>query len=552
MLLAAYLVVSNIMLVNLLIALFATELEKVQASAVERFSFQQLLLLEEYRTKPILPPPLSSVILLFWLLRGHWCDRRQHGRRRGSLMGQTRGAHGRAPHSRLERFQQRHKEVLVQTSEEREGSTLESRMKRLETMHQRVWQTVSDIQSALNRDRMLHSGVAVEAAGMAALAGRSLSQDGSKGVGETAVEGGEEEEGGRRRFLSAAGALNMVSREPVKVKDTSGREVKRVVYPPSQDRNLALPQHMDPKTWQTFAGTKTAEGRGPLLVFALADPAQDLEQLRDSIVAHDRVLALTEKEVEGGKLLPVVRQELRDEEVPWSAAVEGGYQPPYYTAPFVLLHSMGGPCLETAAEKARGLPCQCAKHADSEDVSSPVVQQRLATQGCRLDAQGYPLNPAGRTGLRGRGQLYKWGPNHAVDEVVVRWKRDVHGLRVERAGKPLLEVVVIKRKDSDMLALPGSFTDKHPALRKAFDDSHLRQDLPAAERAAVEENVRDIFEHQGVPLTHGAVFMDDHRNTDNAWVETTAVLFIDRTGHTFDAYELKPDYDAGVSGGGGI
>ena len=37
----------------------------------------------------------------------------------------------------------------------------------------------------------------------------------------------------------------------------------------------------------------------------------------------------------------------------------------------------------------------------------------------RFDANGFPLNPFGRTGLRGRGLLGKWGPNHVQDQVSV-------------------------------------------------------------------------------------------------------------------------------------
>lgn len=36
---------------------------------------------------------------------------------------------------------------------------------------------------------------------------------------------------------------------------------------------------------------------------------------------------------------------------------------------------------------------------------------------------GYPQNPIGRTGIIGRGVLGRWGPNHAADPVVTRWKR---------------------------------------------------------------------------------------------------------------------------------
>ena len=33
---------------------------------------------------------------------------------------------------------------------------------------------------------------------------------------------------------------------------------------------------------------------------------------------------------------------------------------------------------------------------------------------------GLPLNPIGRTGLRGRGNLGRWGPNHSGNPVVTR------------------------------------------------------------------------------------------------------------------------------------
>jgi ADP-ribose pyrophosphatase len=33
---------------------------------------------------------------------------------------------------------------------------------------------------------------------------------------------------------------------------------------------------------------------------------------------------------------------------------------------------------------------------------------------------GRPRNPIGRTGLKGRGILGKWGPNHAADPIVSR------------------------------------------------------------------------------------------------------------------------------------
>lgn len=38
-----------------------------------------------------------------------------------------------------------------------------------------------------------------------------------------------------------------------------------------------------------------------------------------------------------------------------------------------------------------------------------------------------PVNVCGRTGIAGRGLLGRYGPNHAGDPIVTRWKRNVDG-----------------------------------------------------------------------------------------------------------------------------
>ena len=64
-------------------------------------------------------------------------------------------------------------------------------------------------------------------------------------------------------------------------------------------------------------------------------------------------------------------------------------------------------------------------------------------------------NPIGRTGMEGRGLLGRWGPNHAVDPIVSRWQLNERGERVMLEGKPVLEFVGIKRKDTGDWAIPG-------------------------------------------------------------------------------------------------
>ena len=44
----------------------------------------------------------------------------------------------------------------------------------------------------------------------------------------------------------------------------------------------------------------------------------------------------------------------------------------------------------------------------------------------------------------------RWGPNHAADPIVTRWKRSINGEIVKdaRSGKKILQFVSIQRKDS--------------------------------------------------------------------------------------------------------
>lgn len=55
-----------------------------------------------------------------------------------------------------------------------------------------------------------------------------------------------------------------------------------------------------------------------------------------------------------------------------------------------------------------------------------------------FDKYGQPLNPMGRTGLRGRGVLGAWGPCHAADAIISRF----------RPGTRILEAVLVRRKDN--------------------------------------------------------------------------------------------------------
>lgn len=56
--------------------------------------------------------------------------------------------------------------------------------------------------------------------------------------------------------------------------------------------------------------------------------------------------------------------------------------------------------------------------------------------------------------VSGRGLLGRWGPNHAGDPVVTRWAKNQNNDK-----KKVLEIVLVTRRDSGELALPGGMVD---------------------------------------------------------------------------------------------
>ncbi|CAF1104204.1 unnamed protein product [Adineta steineri] len=155
-----------------------------------------------------------------------------------------------------------------------------------------------------------------------------------------------------------------------------------------------------------------------------------------------------------------------------------------------------------------------------------------------------PRNPNGRTGMTGRGRLYYWGPNHAGDPVVTRWLRDENGSIVYRRNnardslKPVLEFVAILRQDRKQWALPGGMVDpgEHisETVKREFQEEALRD--------GVDKTCIDQLFSNGVKLFES--YVDDPRNTDNAWIETVAVNFHDETGQLTKQLHLNAGDDA--------
>ena len=196
-----------------------------------------------------------------------------------------------------------------------------------------------------------------------------------------------------------------------------------------------------------------------------------------------------------------------DEQVSWSVPW-AEYTPVDYTAEKVLANDM------------TVNPSGWADPPDPSVLDDRVWAERGAYESTlRFNAESCPMNPRGRTGMAGRGLLGKWGPNFAADPIVTRWRSENALLD----APPRLQVVVIERRDTGEWALPGGMVDPaetvSAAVRREFEEEAGNLE-DAAAQAAFQRLTEELFS-SGAVVYEG--YVDDPRNTDHAWMETTAV-----------------------------
>ncbi|XP_078686292.1 transient receptor potential cation channel subfamily M member-like 2 [Branchiostoma floridae x Branchiostoma belcheri] len=184
-----------------------------------------------------------------------------------------------------------------------------------------------------------------------------------------------------------------------------------------------------------------------------------------------------------------------------------------------------------------------------------------------ITSEGVPQNPMGRTGLRGKGALFRWGPNHSMLAICTRWKHAVDPatgdeqeeyLLVE--GKRVLEFLSYKEPDFEEWAIPGAITagleSKYSVLHRAFCTKALGKQPAVVDRNMDESKVKQLFEAYTADVkdspptdrddpieTFSAAmiyrgYVDDPRNTDSAWVETEAWHFHYDSGESFSDEEM--------------
>lgn len=130
----------------------------------------------------------------------------------------------------------------------------------------------------------------------------------------------------------------------------------------------------------------------------------------------------------------------------------------------------------------------------------------LKDTNIKFDLEGRPLLGI-RTGLRGRGLLGKFGPNHAADPIITRFNYQTF----------TIEFIAVKRKDvvnNLAWAIPGGMVD--PGEKISYT---LKREFKEEAASECDENILEkVFENEKV-LFKGKT-LGDPRTTDNAWIET--------------------------------
>ena len=119
------------------------------------------------------------------------------------------------------------------------------------------------------------------------------------------------------------------------------------------------------------------------------------------------------------------------------------YNPPYYTHPS-LLNNTNDIDPETISSNFMW---------NTFDTNFNVDRRTANPSGFyRIDDKGYPLNPLGRTGLSGRGELKRWGVNYQTHLVIMC------GTNKIKSGKEIFKYLMEKPKDSSYYRLPATWT----------------------------------------------------------------------------------------------
>lgn len=102
-------------------------------------------------------------------------------------------------------------------------------------------------------------------------------------------------------------------------------------------------------------------------------------------------------------------------------------------------------------------------------------------------------------------------------------------------------MVAIQRKDNNMWAIPGGMVDSGEKVGQTLLREFTEEALNSSEESG--EMIKKFFENSGTEIYKG--YVDDPRNTDNAWMETVVYNFHDDDGDIVGNLKLSAGDDAG-------
>ena len=147
------------------------------------------------------------------------------------------------------------------------------------------------------------------------------------------------------------------------------------------------------------------------------------------------------------------------------------------------------------------------------------VSLRKVADTCYRDANGCALNPAGRTGLKGRGLCGLFGANHAADFILGY---------TDKNGE--VRLLTIRRKDTGQDACTGGMVDPPDLLDVTNLAStglrELEEEATDTSGASKSKCIAELKQH----IADGNIYtvyggpVDDERGTDHAWIVTTVYV----------------------------
>ena len=154
-------------------------------------------------------------------------------------------------------------------------------------------------------------------------------------------------------------------------------------------------------------------------------------------------------------------------------------------------------------------PCGTLEQDGNLETLKALIQGQVNSGRKRVsDVEEIRLNPFGRTGIWGPGELGCFGPNQAVDSVIFCF---IDGI---------WKVLLTQRPKGDAWALAGGMIDANDGTSRHAFKRELKEETGLGYN---ELQTRGLIHEIGIAYKG---FSDDLRNTDNAWVETTAYVSI--------------------------